>query len=326
MSVLQVKQTEEAAQQMILKNEPVYAKDATLATAKAIQGLRAVFGETYPDPVRVVSIGIPVDELLNDPAGPGGSNTSVEFCGGTHLKRSGHIGDFVIASEEAIAKGIRRIIALTGPEATKVVNKADSLEKSVTQLKQSVECKTSSENSKDKIKQIVDLMEEVSQSSISYWKKDELRNNLNNLKKQLDDAERAGKAAVLNHVVETAKSLAEQLNGSKFIVSHLNAGSNAKALDAALKQVRTSSPNTAAIFFSTDADAGKIICLASVPPDAVAQGLKANEWIQQITKTINGKGGGKPEAAQATGTNINSLNEAISLSLNFAKLKLRESH
>lgn len=63
--------------------QPVYAKDCPLAAAKAIQGLRAVFDETYPDPVRVVSIGVPVEELLADPAGPAGSLTSVEFCGGT---------------------------------------------------------------------------------------------------------------------------------------------------------------------------------------------------------------------------------------------------
>lgn len=63
--------------------QPVYTLDCPLAAAKAIQGLRAVFDETYPDPVRVVSIGVPVSELLDDPSGPAGSLTSVEFCGGT---------------------------------------------------------------------------------------------------------------------------------------------------------------------------------------------------------------------------------------------------
>lgn len=63
--------------------QPVYTQNCPLAAAKAIQGLRAVFDETYPDPVRVVSIGVPVSELLEDPSGPAGSLTSVEFCGGT---------------------------------------------------------------------------------------------------------------------------------------------------------------------------------------------------------------------------------------------------
>lgn len=68
---------------LLLLLQPVYAMDATLAEAKAIQGLRAVFDETYPDPVRVVSIGIPVQDLLADPNSAAGSLTSIEFCGGT---------------------------------------------------------------------------------------------------------------------------------------------------------------------------------------------------------------------------------------------------
>ena len=72
------------------------------------RGLRAVFDETYPDPVRVVSIGVPVEEMESDPTGPAASRTSVEFCGGTHLRRAGHVGGFVVASEEAIAKGVSR--------------------------------------------------------------------------------------------------------------------------------------------------------------------------------------------------------------------------
>lgn len=322
MNVSQVKQTENIAQQMISKNEIVFAKDSPLASAKAVQGLRAVFDETYPDPVRVVSIGVSVEDLLSDPTGPAGTQTSVEFCGGTHLKRSGHIGDFVIASEEAIAKGIRRIVALTGPEATKAINKADLFDKSVLKLKNSIESKSNKENYKENVKEIVDLIEEVSQSSISYWKKEELRTNLNNLKKQLDSVDRANKALLLNEVVDSAKLLAQQMNGTKFIVSALNAGSNAKALDSALKQVRTISPETAAMFFSSDASNGKVICLASVPANAIASGLKANEWVQQITKIINGKGGGKDDSSQATGNNINALNEAILISKQFAELKL----
>lgn len=83
MSVEQVKATEGLCNAVIDENEPVYAKESSLAVAKAIQGLRAVFEETYPDPVRVVSIGIPVEDLEADPYGPGGNAASVEFCGGT---------------------------------------------------------------------------------------------------------------------------------------------------------------------------------------------------------------------------------------------------
>ena len=73
MTVDQVKKAEVAANELIAKNEPVYAKEAPLAVAKTIQGLRAVFDETYPDPVRVVSIGIPVETLESNPTDPAGS-------------------------------------------------------------------------------------------------------------------------------------------------------------------------------------------------------------------------------------------------------------
>ena len=135
MTVDQVKKAEQLANQLIQKNDEVYAKEAPLAIAKSIQGLRAVFDETYPDPVRVVSIGIPVEKMEKNPTDPAGTETSVEFCGGTHLRRAGHIGNFIIASEEAIAKGIRRIIALTGPEAEKAIKKAELLEQHLKQVR-----------------------------------------------------------------------------------------------------------------------------------------------------------------------------------------------
>uniref|UniRef100_A0A4W6DLG2 alanine--tRNA ligase n=1 Tax=Lates calcarifer TaxID=8187 RepID=A0A4W6DLG2_LATCA len=80
LSTGEIRRTEEIACAMIRDAKPVYAMEAPLAEAKAIQGLRAVFDETYPDPVRVVSIGIPVQDLLDDPSSAAGSLTSIEFC------------------------------------------------------------------------------------------------------------------------------------------------------------------------------------------------------------------------------------------------------
>ncbi|XP_022255366.1 alanine--tRNA ligase, cytoplasmic-like [Limulus polyphemus] len=172
------------------------------------------------------------------------------------------------------------------------------------------------------VKKIVELTEEISQSSIAYWKKEELRTNLKNMKKQLDDMDRANKAAVVQEVIEQAKQLLEGNSHEKFIVHAFEAGSNAKALDGALKQVKSLCPRTAAMFFSTDN--GKVLCLSSVPKEAVSKGLKANEWVREISRVIDGKGGGKEEAAQATGTRVSSLNEAMTLAKEFAELKLTQ--
>lgn len=322
MSPAEVKAAEQHAVELIGKNGAVYAKDSPLSLAKAIQGLRAVFNETYPDPVRVVSIGIPVEEMLADPSSPAGSITSVEFCGGTHLRRAGHVGDFVISTEEAIAKGIRRIVALTGPEATKALKKAEHYQSELDRIKLEVEKVTQAAQGKDLVKQIVELTEEISQSTISYWKKDELRTELKNLKKKLDDLDRNNKAQAQQMAIENVKKLLEDKKDCDYIVHTLEVGDNAKALDAALKQVRTITPNAAAMFFSRDSEKGKIICLSSVPKGIVERGLCANAWVKEVSEVIGGKGGGREESAQAIGTNVGSLDKALQVAHEFAKLKL----
>lgn len=83
MSTEQVKKTEDITNDMIKENKKIYAKESNLALAKTIQGLRAMFEETYPDPVRVVSMGISIENLEKDPLSPAATQTSVEFCGGT---------------------------------------------------------------------------------------------------------------------------------------------------------------------------------------------------------------------------------------------------
>lgn len=67
----------------IKKNVKVFSKELDLATAHQIPGLRAVFGETYPDPVRVVTLEYSLDEIAKDIVNPKWRGTSVEFCGGT---------------------------------------------------------------------------------------------------------------------------------------------------------------------------------------------------------------------------------------------------
>lgn len=269
MTADQVKNAEIKCKELIERNEEVYAKESNLGVAKSIRGLRAVFDETYPDPVRVVSIGIPVENLEKDPLSPAGDNTSIEFCGGTHLKYSGHIGDFVIASEEAIAKGIRRIVALTGPEAAKALKKNELLENQVNEIKTEIANDKDGAKSKEIVKKIVELTDDVSHSVIPYWKKEEMRNALKSFKKTLDDKDRAAKAAVATQVVDQVKQYVTENPNLPILVKELKAFNNTKALDTALKQVRSISPKTAALFLTEDEDSKKIFCLASVPKEAI---------------------------------------------------------
>ena len=109
----------------IKRNVQVYSKDINLNSGYKIPGLRAVFGETYPNPVRIVVLGYDVDDITKDLENPKWRSTSIEFCGGTHVAKTGDIKDLVIVEESGIAKGIRRITAITGQEAqeaTRIAN------------------------------------------------------------------------------------------------------------------------------------------------------------------------------------------------------------
>jgi alanyl-tRNA synthetase len=278
--------------------------------------------QVYPDPVRVISFGVSVENLEKNPDGEEGVETSVEFCGGTHLHQSGHIVDFIITSEEAIAKGVRRIVALTGPEADKARKKTALLENELNKLKARIEAAGDNVSVKEETKEIVALNEDISQATISYVKKDEMRQVLNGIKKILGDKDRAKKAAVTNVVLEEAKQLAEQNKDVKFFVHRFDAFNNTKALDGALKQVQKVNPEASALFVTVDDDSKKIFCLAIASKSGIEKGLKANEWVQYVQPLMNGKGGGKAESAQASGSSYEKADEIIELAKTFALSKL----
>lgn len=120
MTIAQLAETERIVDDFVKKNFPVYSREVPLPVARSIAGLRAVFGETYPDPVRVVSVKHDIEEILKDPSNTKWADSSIEFCGGTHVAKTGDIRHFAILEESSISKGVRRIIALTGEDANKV--------------------------------------------------------------------------------------------------------------------------------------------------------------------------------------------------------------
>lgn len=81
--ILELARIESMSIDWIKKNVKVFSKDLDLQTARKIAGVRAVFGETYPDPVRVVALEYDVDDIAKDVENPKWHRTSVEFCGGT---------------------------------------------------------------------------------------------------------------------------------------------------------------------------------------------------------------------------------------------------
>ena len=94
-------------------SSPAWAQVLPLEEAQRISGLQAVFGEVYPDPVRVISVGHDINDMRGDFENEQWATRSVEFCGGQHLSNTADAECFALVEETAVAKGVRRIVAVT---------------------------------------------------------------------------------------------------------------------------------------------------------------------------------------------------------------------
>jgi alanyl-tRNA synthetase len=229
----------------------VYAEDVPLAKAKDINCLRAVFGEVYPDPVRVVSVGKPVAELLEDPRAEGNWEYPVEFCGGTHLSDTIQATEFALISEEGIAKGIRRIVAVTGREAAEAVSLADELEHAVGELKARDPAGGSMNAG------TTDLKIRIDQAAIPAVRKAELRAQVAEVAKAVFEEQKkvaaANKAKAVNAAIAAADSAIDA--GAKFLVTKVeNVGLDAKALQEAWNAIQKKHPELAVMFFTEGED------------------------------------------------------------------------
>jgi alanyl-tRNA synthetase len=131
----EIERVEALVNERIGENLPVYADYRRTDEARRINGLRAVFGEKYPDPVRIVASGVSIEDLIRNPDNPEWRRYPIELCGGTHCKSTGQIVCFAIVSEEAVAKGIRRVVGITGDAARRGIETGTDLLKRADRLK-----------------------------------------------------------------------------------------------------------------------------------------------------------------------------------------------
>jgi alanyl-tRNA synthetase len=114
----------------------VQTMETSLEKISQVNGLRAVFGETYTDPVRVVSIGASLDDLLRNPKANEWLDLSIELCGGSHLTNTSDAQLFRILEETSIARGVRRITAVTGRRAFEIESASKQLKDLITTSQQ----------------------------------------------------------------------------------------------------------------------------------------------------------------------------------------------
>ena len=227
-------------------------------------GAMALFGEKYPERVRVVSMG----------------DFSIEFCGGTHLTNTGQVGLCRIVTEEPVAKGVRRITALTGQNAIQKIRETDSLLGELVVLLKTPQ-------PKDLPQRVASLQEELRQA----------RHDLAKLSKQ-------SVAATIDDLIEAA----EVVDGVK-IIAHAPEGADRETLRQFADQLREKT--TAAILLGAVED-GKVALTAAVSKDLLKRGLKASDCIKVAAKVVGGSGGGRPDMAEAGGRIPEKLPEALS--------------
>jgi alanyl-tRNA synthetase len=252
----------------------VTAKVMPLAEAKALPGVRAVFGEKYPDPVRVVMIG------ATDPAKVT-ADLSTEFCGGTHLPQTGLVGYFKLLSQEGVAKGVRRVTGVTGRAAYAEIQARSAV---VDDLTGRFQCRP------EELPARVDALQEQV--------------------KKLQDQLKKGAAADLAVVVDKLIDAAPTVNGAKLVVGQLPEGTTTDAVRGQVDRIRQKHGSSFVVFGWTE-DGGKVPLIAALSNDLVKKGMKAGDVVKQIAAVVGGKGGGGPDMAQAGGKDAARLPEAM---------------
>ncbi len=256
----ELRKVEHRVNQLIRADYPLEEKrDATMDEAKAM-GAIALFGEKYGDRVRVIKFG-----------------NSIELCGGTHAKSTGRIGFFRIVSESAIAAGVRRIEAVTGEAAEKILDALTDTLKDI---------RTMLGNAPDVAAAVAKLFSENSDA-----------------KKKIEEYAKEKAASLARMLSENA----EEINGIKVV--RFSRDVDPAMLREAASILQKEVENFAfAAAFSHD---GKPQLVLMYSNDLVAAGHNAAKDIREAAKLIQGGGGGQSSLATAGGRDLDGLHAAL---------------
>jgi alanyl-tRNA synthetase len=225
-------------------------------------GAIAFFGDKYTQlaKVRVLQIG-----------------PSVELCGGTHVSRSGDIGLFKIVSEGAIAAGVRRIVAVTGPEALNLVHEEEQqLARAAAALRTSPK----------------DVAVRAEQAA----------SRIRELEREIESLQRKQAAATSSELAQGAR----EVRGVKVLAARYDGEPEAmrELADKLRDQLKSG------IVVLGGAKDGKANLLVAITPD-LSKKYRAGDLVKELSKTLGGRGGGKPELAQAGGGDPAQLDAAL---------------
>jgi len=215
---------------------------------------------------------------------------SMELCGGTHVDRAGDIGVFKIVSESGVAAGVRRIEAVTGQGALDWIASAEEAVRNVAAL-----VKAGRDDVEEKVRQLIErsrkLEKEVAQ-----------------LKAKLASGQG-------NDLAANAVDIA----GVKLVAVQLE-GADAATLRTAVDQLKNKFKSAVIVLASVEPE-GKVVLIAGVTADYVTR-IKAGELANFVAQQVGGRGGGRPDLAQAGGVDATKLPEALASVAEWLKAKL----
>lgn len=291
LSAKELAKVEEICKANIANDLPVFTSVVGLNDGiMDVGALRAVFGEVYPDPVRVVSVGADISEVLANPQEAKWYDFSVEFCGGTHLKHTGQAGAFVLLGEEGIAKGVRRVTAVTGQIAKDCEARGAELKSKV------MECGALEGAELDQ--GIKDLTNAVNRADISASLKIELREMLQSYSKKLVAFKKAQEKELASAMTKDVEGMVGDNEGSCTIVLRRDFGINGKLAKQVLTSVgkKFKAANLNFMLISADVENGKVFVAAT----SLNTGKDCNAWIKSCTEGLQCRGGGKKDSSQYT--------------------------
>ena len=270
-SALQSALIEQRVNDWVLANVGVSWQEMPIAEAKAL-GAMALFGEKYGERVRMVMVdGVPEAEI----------EPSRELCGGTHVRRTGDIGLFVITQETAVASGVRRVEALCGPAA-----------------------RTWFMDQRGMLDHVLHVLQAPADRAVEVLEK--WRDELATLRKASAQANRQGLEAEFAQLAAAAT----KAPGGRWVVAKLRSSGDTNTVRDAADKLRGALGRGAAVL-ALEAD-GKLTFLAAVTDDLVAEKkLRADELVRSVAQVTGGSGGGKPHLALAGGRELDKLDAAL---------------
>jgi alanyl-tRNA synthetase len=215
---------------------------------------------------------------------------STELCGGTHVGRTGDIGVFHIVSESGVAAGVRRIEAVTGQGALEYLEQIDGVLETIAHLVHGSRDETAA-----KVREALERIRALEKENRT------LRDKL---------AMSSGRDLAASAV---------DIDGVKVLATRVD-GADAGALRSALDQLKSRLGSAIIVLGSVESDS-KVLLVAGVTPDQTAR-VRAGELIGSVAAQVGGKGGGRPDFAQAGGSNPQSLDQALASVAAWVRLRL----